>query len=426
MKIQLAHPSDNDHFLDAPWTTPLALWTDPRTVDLSTGEHRHIVRFFRAGEGLYVIKELPDHLAEREFRLLRRLAGDAIPCVDVVGVVSERGGDAGSEGLLITRHLDFSLPYRLLVTDQRMPYLGEKLLDALVGLLVRLHLVGFFWGDCSLSNTLFRRDANALSAYVVDVETAEMHAQLSDGQRKADLWIAAENVAGGLADLQAAGKLPESFDPWTSVDHLERGYEGLWSELTGVEEIDPTDGRAVARRMRRLHELGFDVGEMELTTTDGGRRLRVVPRVVELEYHGPKLASLTGLRTGENQARRLLDDIAGHRLKWEAERGRAMPESLAAARWLDQIFEPAVAAIDPTLGDKLEPAELYVQISEHRWFLSENAGRDVGLDAAVASFASRVLRHVRDERTVIDSQAAIDANAEVSYGEVSHGDTVPE
>jgi hypothetical protein len=401
MKIQLANPADNAHFLDAPWLTPLAEWDDPRTVDLGTGEHRHIVRFFRAGETLYVIKELPDPLAEREFRLLRHLHTSSIPCVDVVGVVTHRGGAAGSEGLLLTKHLDFSLPYRLLITDRRVPYLERKLLDALIGLLVRLHLVGFFWGDCSLGNTLFRRDGFALSAYVVDTETGELHEKLSDGQRAADLMIASENVVGGLVDLQAAGRLPESFDPWGAADRLHDGYARLWDEITGAELVDPADGHAVSRRLERLHQLGFDVGEMELATTEGGRRLRLVPRVVELEFHVPRLQSLTGLKVGENQARRLLADIAGHRVRWEAERDRPLPESVAAARWLDQVFERAILAVDPELRNKLEEAELYLQISEHRWLMSEQAGHDVGLDAAVAAYSEDVLTHAPDERLVL-------------------------
>ena len=63
-------------------------------------------------------------------------------------------------------------------------------MDAQVELMVRLHLAGVFWGDCSLSNTLFRFDAGALAAYLVDAETAEIHKQLSVGQREYDLDIA--------------------------------------------------------------------------------------------------------------------------------------------------------------------------------------------------------------------------------------------
>src|SRR5262249_60152691 len=86
-----------------------------------------------------------------------------------------------------------------------LPALRGRLLDSLAELFVRIHVAGFFWGDCSLSNTLFRRDAGALAAYVVDAETGEVHPQLSPGQRAYDLEIATENIAGELFRLQAAG-----------------------------------------------------------------------------------------------------------------------------------------------------------------------------------------------------------------------------
>ena len=151
-----------------------------------------------------------------------------MPTAIVVAVVTERTG--GRDGLLVTRHLDYSLPYRSLLSGRGLtiPYLGDRLLDSLVGLLVRLHLAGFFWGDCSLSNTLFRRDAGALSAYIIDVETSERYVQLSDGQRRMDLDIATENVAGGLLDLQAGGRLVADVDPWEVAENLESRYAGLW------------------------------------------------------------------------------------------------------------------------------------------------------------------------------------------------------
>ena len=89
-----------------------------------------------------------------------------------------------------------------------MPDLRTHLLNALAELLARLHLRGFFWGDCSLSNTLFRRDAGALSAYLVDAETGELHEQLSDGQRAYDIEIAQMNVVGELLDVDAEVGLP--------------------------------------------------------------------------------------------------------------------------------------------------------------------------------------------------------------------------
>ena len=132
-----------------------------------------------------------------------------MPVVDALGTVIDRRSDDGEQlgGLLITRHLQFSQPYRSLFTGRGLPSLRTRLLDALAGLFVRLHLAGFYWGDCSLSNTLFRRDAGALAAYLVDAETGEMHPRLSDGQRTYDIEIATENIAGEMFDLQAAGLL---------------------------------------------------------------------------------------------------------------------------------------------------------------------------------------------------------------------------
>ena len=201
------------------------------------GLHRHVVRLVELGDGpqrtSYVVKELPDRLALREYRLLRGLVEDRLPTVIVVAVVTDRSGDR--DGLLITRHLDYSLPYRTLLSGRGLsiPYLGDRLLDALVGLLVRLHLAGFFWGDCSLSNTLFRRDAGLLQAYIIDVETSERYDSLTDGQRKMDLDIATENVAGGLLDLQVGGRLVEDIDPFEIATNIEARYESLWDELTG-------------------------------------------------------------------------------------------------------------------------------------------------------------------------------------------------
>ncbi len=74
--------------------------------------------------------------------------------------------------------------------------------NALALLLVRLHLLGFWWGDCSLSNTLFRRDADQFAAYLVDAETGEFQTRLTDGQREHDLEISLFNVAAELEDLK--------------------------------------------------------------------------------------------------------------------------------------------------------------------------------------------------------------------------------
>jgi hypothetical protein len=399
MPLQLVTRTGHPDFLDLPWDLPLEEWESVRLVDVMRGISRHVVRFVEYDGVLYALKELPVRTARREYGLLRALSNRELPVVEVIGV-AERGPEL--EAVLVTRHLDFSLPLRALVSHGGIGGLRDRLLDAGTELLVRLHLAGFFWGDCSLSNTLFRRDAGALSAYVVDVETGELHPELSDGQRLHDLEIARENVVGELMDVQAELGIELTAAPEEIADELAVRYESLWDDLVREEVFGADERYRIDERLHRLNDLGFDVGELELVGDRDGYRLRLHPHVVEPGHHRRTLLMLTGLRAQENQARRLLNDLAGYRAQLEKEAGRSLPESVVAYRWLAEVFEPAIAAVPAELWGKREAAEIFHEVLDHRWYLSQQAGRDVGLLPAVESYVDNVLRLAADERTVLE------------------------
>jgi len=404
MRFQMIARTEHPGFLDLPWHLPLDAWQSERFVEVSHGIHRHVVRFVDYDGDIFALKELPERVAEREYRLLRRLGEAGVPVVEVIGLVSGRGGDL--DAILITRHLRFSLPYRTLFSRQSIPDLQRRLLDALAGLLVELHLAGFFWGDCSLSNALFRRDAGELAAYLVDAETGIMEATIADRMRRYDLDTAIENVAGELLDLEAAGSLPSAIDPLATARALDAAYSALWDELTRVDVIRLDERYKIRARLQQLNNLGFDVEEVELLTVPDGYQLRLRTQVVEPGHHRRRLHTLTGLDVQENQARRLLYDLDERRAEMEARAGRRLPDSVAAYRWLAEVFEPTVDAIPESLRGKLEPAEAYHQILDHRWFLSEAAGHDIGLDEATRSYVATVLRFVPDEQRVLAEEAA--------------------
>ncbi len=146
MRLQIANPSEHPNIADLPFDTRLDDWDLPDMHGV-LGLHRHVVRLIELDGTSYVIKELPDELVHREYRLLRELADANLPTAEVVAAYTEKAD--GSDGMLITRHLDYSIPYRTLLAGRGLtiPYLGERVLDSLVGLLVRLHLAGFYWGD---------------------------------------------------------------------------------------------------------------------------------------------------------------------------------------------------------------------------------------------------------------------------------------
>jgi hypothetical protein len=280
----------------------------------------------------------------------------------------------------------------------------NRLVDAMVVLLARLHLIGFLWGDVSLSNTLFRRDAGAFAAYLVDAETSELHDRLTPGQREHDLTIARTNLYGEFSDLEAGGLLDEALDPLVLVETIEGRYRELWDELTGVEEFDTGEMHRIESRVRRLNALGFDVAELDITTDFAGSTIRIQPKVVDAGHHSRRLIRLTGMDTEENQARRLLNDLDYYRARTDQQ---GADEAIVAHEWLTDQFEPIVQSAPQELRSKLEPAELYHEVLEHRWFLSEAAGSEVSMEDAAQSYMNTVLLGLPDEALAVSAMESM-------------------
>ena len=392
--------------LSLPWGEPLESWQDDRLVEIrQRGISRHVVRFVVDDGVLYALKELGERFARREYHLLRTLAELSVPAVEVVGVAVDRA--PGADAILVTKFLTYATTYRAIFSRPRGGQPTDRLLDAMVELLVRLHLSGFFWGDCSLSNTLFRYDAGTLEAYLVDAETSEQHPALSAGQRDWDLELTVERVYGELLDLQAGELLPDDIDPLDIAEQLQRRYQALWEELTREEILRPDEQRyRIAARLRRLNQLGFDAEEVELVSTPAGNRLRVKTRVAETGLHSRQLFLRTGIDAGENQARRLLNDIASFRAYLEQKAGRPVSEFVAANRWREEVYEPVVQAIPGDLRGRLAPTEIFHEILEHRWYMSEAAGRDVGTTAAARSYFKRILPEAPEPMETTTNAAA--------------------
>ena len=388
--------------LDLPWNVPLAQWPEEHIAALPKGISRHLVRFAHLSGHVIAIKETTDVMAKGEYDMLRTLQRLDIPCVDPLAVITNRTDDDGNElrSVLVTRHLKFSLPYRALFSQQLRPDTATRLVDALAVLLVRLHIAGFFWGDVSLSNTLFRRDAGAFAAYLVDAETGKLFSGgLSNGQRENDLEIARVNIAGELMDLEAGGRADEELDPIETSNGIVAAYRQLWSELTGSESFSSNERWRINQRVDRLNALGFDIEELAIKTDDEGTTVLIQPKVVDAGHHQRRLLRLTGLDAGENQARRLLNDLDSYAASFPNE---DYDDEMMAHEWLARVFEPVVRSVPRDLKRKLEPAEIFHQLLEHRWFMSQQQERDVPLAKALSSYINDVLRHMRDEATVID------------------------
>lgn len=383
-----------------PWSTPLEQWSDDHVVPLPRGLSRHVVRIVRLRASTYAIKETMADIAFREYKLLRDLQRMGLPAVVPKGVVTGRVGPDGEElpAALLTEHLRFSLPYRSLFAHGLQADNLPSLVDAIVVLLVRLHLADFFWGDVSLSNVLFRRDAGGFAAYLVDAETGELRPTLSRRMREHDLTIATENIFAELLDLQASESLDASVGAHEIVELLEARYHALWTELTDAEEFGSDEMWRVEQRIEQLNDLGFDVEELDIITDIDGDTVRIQPKVVELGHHCRELQALTGLNVEDAQARQLLNDLAAFTA--HGDYGRE-DRNLVANRWLTTIYEPITAMVPPDARGKLEPAEVFHEVLVHRWYLSERAGHEVNIFDTARDYVATVLLNRPDEAVPI-------------------------
>ena len=385
-----------------PWNVSLEEWPEDPLLAEKRGISRHIVRLVRSTDDpdseVYAVKETVSEFANREYKILRELTHLNAPNVQSIAVIEGRTNNSGEElpCALVTRFLPYSLPYRVVLSDKTVTAEDVTLMaNALALLLVRLHLLGFWWGDCSLSNTLFRRDAEGYAAYLVDAETGEFQKSLTDGQREHDLEIAHFNVAAELEDLQLSGVLYPGLDPIRASSALIKRYHRLWGALKDRQVLDPKDRHAVERAMRQLHDLGFAVEEVSVVVqeSDGAEKLIFQPKLVAAGYHKNRLRELMGFDTEELQAKRLLASFDRYRGR---EKAPKPPIAESAKRWLDEVFRPTVNQIPPELQGRIELAQFFHEVLEHRWYLSEKAGHDVGLEFAAKTYVAEVLPYRRD------------------------------
>ena len=399
--IQITAATIDPALLDLPWELPLQEWPAEVLAALPRGLSRHIVRFVNLSERVIAVKEIGESVAYREYELLRNLLRLGAPCVTPTAVITGRTDLSGQalNSVLVTEHLSYSLPYRALFSQYMRPETATRLIDALAVLLVRLHLLGFYWGDVSLSNTLFRRDAGAFAAYLVDAETGELHTEgLTEGKRLYDIDVARTNIIGELMDLQAGALLEPSVDTIEVGDRIVTRYTELWNVLTAEESFSMSERWRVRHRIEKLNELGFDVGELIMRTDERGNHLVIQPKVVDAGHYHRQVMRLTGLDVQERQGQRMLNDLEAYR----AMSGRKDdPIELVAHAWLAEVFEPTIQAVPMEMRRKLEPAEIFHELLEHRWYMSEQQRRDVSTKEAVDDYVAHVLPQHRDEQSFL-------------------------
>ncbi|HKG20030.1 MAG TPA: DUF4032 domain-containing protein [Candidatus Limnocylindrales bacterium] len=372
--------------VDLPWEQPLAEWSEEQLAfrTLPVGPSRHLVRFLTADGVLYALKELPLEIGRGEYKVLLHLESAGLPAVKPSGVAE---APQRNSAILVTEYLPHSLQYRrLLMRLQPGPSVHrDRLLDAMAFLLVDLHRNGVYWGDCSLANTLFRRDGDRIQAYLVDAETSEIHPALSDGQREYDMEILVENIAFGLADLAAMQDAADPDEAILAAERVRDRYRAVWAELHDEPVLYAGDRQAIRSRVRRLNDLGYSV-DLAIDPASGDDRVRLRMHVTTRRFHAREIERRTKIRALEGQARLLLNDLNEYQAWLEWSQARPITPDEAADRWLREVYRPTLAKISETVGPGRDLVQAYCDVLEQKWYLSEAAGFDVGLEVATEAY----------------------------------------
>ena len=163
-----------------------------------------------------------------------------------------------------------------------------------------------------------------------------------------DLEIATENVAGGLLDLQAGGRLVADIDPWEIAEQHRDALRGPVGRADRRARSSPLDEMwRVEERLGGSTTSASTSARWRCVADEDGQRLRLVPRVVESGYHQDRLFAAhraVGRREpGPPPARR---HPQLRRRAAAPAPARTPPENVVAVRWLDQRFEPTIG-VDP-------------------------------------------------------------------------------
>lgn len=408
------------HLRKLPWGTPLDEWPDHGVTPLTVrrGEARHPILFVERSHHRYAIKETSPAAAEREVRVLQELRRRGCPALEPVGHVVTAGeplaaGEvaghtvfvSGDAGYCITRLAEHVLPQSILY---RYPFTDSNkrlLWNAIAELLLQLHEAGVFWGDPSLANVLIDLSGQRLTAIMADAETAEVvRGPMAEGMRRQDLDAFIESLEWQAEDIRLARDLPEDQRLVTEDDatYFLTHYAGLRAEHA-VSSLEADGGglRAIRRRIERLNALGYGMLQMGTSAVRAGisevesavatPAAEVPWRAATLRpgWYVQRLRELLGVRVPRAYARQLYEHILVHKWLLSEQAGHDVGVDAAARDWLAHFHRPAMEFLSSYLPAADQPTMYaeYLRILDHMWELSQREGRPVPFEEGGMDYA---------------------------------------
>jgi Domain of unknown function (DUF4032)/Lipopolysaccharide kinase (Kdo/WaaP) family len=368
-----------------PWFIPLEHWQDygVKLISVKSGLSRHVVRFLQMSGRRFAIKETTVKAATHELGSYTRLALQEVPTLIPVGIVVRDEGlevvatHIGQQvqrrevGYVVTELMDNVVPDSFLFRRAFSETSRKRIWDAVTRLFVQMHSRGIYWGDASLANMLiqFQKEMvpelghkTILTAILADAETVEIHPYLSERLRLADVDFFIESMLWTDADMRAGGVVRDPV-----ITHEDQAY--------------------VLRTYNERYELELETQAFELVTHID------VDKVLgsfEEKGYGPLI----------------LKHVNEHKWYISEQQNREVPLIEAAEGWYKQVFKPVCKTfLDHgllTFFPEKTAASLYVEVMEHKYYLSQKERKDVGLSAALEDYCAKFGVH-EPMRTTLSS-----------------------
>ncbi len=369
--------------LALPWQHPLETWGEHGValLEVKSGLSRHVVRFLELSGQRFAVKETSWETALREHDTYVRLQAMGVRTLTPVGVVERDDGPGivtthvGAQsfqrrtGYVITELMDNVVPDAFLYKRGFSKQNRRRIWDAVINLFVEMHSKGVYWGDASLSNMLihFSNEAEPelgyrtrLRAVLADAETVEIHPSLSASLRQADVEFFIESMLWMEADLNASGIVREPV-------------------------ITDEDQKMIIETYKERYAVQQEMQSFELVTT------------IDVD-------SLLGDFDSKGYGAILLKHIHEHKWYMSEREGREVPLADAAQDWYRAVFKPVCRLFNEYELASFFPdktaASLYVQIMEHKYFMSEQAKKDVGIAAATWDYVIRFAQPALSQHTI--------------------------
>lgn len=357
-------PEYYNELLDLPWDQPLDQWSSKQIkfLEIRKGISKHTVRFIRTKNYSFAIKQTNPINAYFENESLIKLLQKGIHALKPAGYIifkknlfMKNSDPDNGLAFLITLLEEKSIPHSILFRWDFTEQNRKIIFEASSELLANLHFNNILWGDASLSNILIKfskiKDENGrtfteLKAFLADAETVSFLKNISDEQKQNDVvnFInSIEEISKNLIEKKESNTL--EYDK----NYFLNSYSEHFSLLHKIKQFEETTGLKVKKYFYRI--------------TDKYSIDSIIKQIEEHKWYlSEKALNEVDLKT-------------------------------AAKDWIKKIYEPTIKEFNHfklfDLFPKTNSLKLYVDIMAHKYYISLEQNKDVGISNAIKSYCER-------------------------------------